>query len=749
MESNGEGDSQTIASTMPVEIVLTPEILSMPHPLLAPPKVSSLPSSTNAHSGSSKRGKAFGVGKGGKDGKDNSDGDAPEIIGKKLQEFFQSSLKTVHTELEERGISSSPMTAGLVGGGGGSISVASSPSLASLVPPKPKRRKGCDLAEHEKWYCPYRCGKFYRKTSTRSIRRHRNECAFQLSVPPGLPSSSPALSATSNITSPALIPGSPASMRANNSNSAVYKRNGYGSHHPPLPSPLLSSSSHQRQQQQQLRRQRSGSAVESSNGSVYSSQLPRLSPALPSASSVAGLTSTLALNGSSRKGVVSSPSPPPSLAGSARVSVIVARGGVGVGTGGGGAGEDDNGEMNKAKGRYVRHNSTSSSSSSSSSSSQTNGVGSSGGTVKRRRRRRKKITEDNTETNNVFLLKSLQEPLARGGGAGDDDDDDAALNGDVLNNGAGSCDNQKSRLSKKCRALAKKLEKCVDEGEGHGQQRQRQQQQQRRDGKLKMLATAPGISKTHDCEQEGDKEAEGEEEEEEEEEEGRKSWALHANGVASAPSSSEKKRKLLRKARQQRRHSWRFEHQGVGSFVRSITSKHAKGHESAETDYQTLFNTLTCQIDITEAGSAILAFPVKCTRETFAHVHKSKDVWPMLPHEQLLKILEKENKCENHLPQPKKQKKEDTRTPLGRIEVSKAKTPMILPLELSAWKQSTLRVIVFERSHVDSRDMPQRLLPRGASEYNPPSHNTPCRLAADAKLKRRHHHLSTLVIATC
>lgn len=68
--------------------------------------------------------------------------------------------------------------------------------MQGLAPPKPKRRKGSDLAEHEKWYCPFRCGKFYRKTSTRSIRRHRNECAFHISVRKALSpgsASSPAL----------------------------------------------------------------------------------------------------------------------------------------------------------------------------------------------------------------------------------------------------------------------------------------------------------------------------------------------------------------------------------------------------------------------------------------------------------------------------------------------------------------------------------------------------------------------------
>mmetsp|Transcript_15003 Transcript_15003/g.27002 ORF Transcript_15003/g.27002 Transcript_15003/m.27002 type:complete len:280 (+) Transcript_15003:104-943(+) len=39
-----------------------------------------------------------------------------------------------------------------------------------------KRRLSCHLREEEKWYCPHGCGKFYRKSSTVSIRTHKEKC---------------------------------------------------------------------------------------------------------------------------------------------------------------------------------------------------------------------------------------------------------------------------------------------------------------------------------------------------------------------------------------------------------------------------------------------------------------------------------------------------------------------------------------------------------------------------------------------
>eukprot|EP00471_Norrisiella_sphaerica_P009211 CAMPEP_0184497314 /NCGR_PEP_ID=MMETSP0113_2-20130426/36144_1 /TAXON_ID=91329 /ORGANISM="Norrisiella sphaerica, Strain BC52" /LENGTH=549 /DNA_ID=CAMNT_0026884347 /DNA_START=53 /DNA_END=1698 /DNA_ORIENTATION=+ len=183
-------------ASLPPEI-LTPEILSLPHPL------ANAPFTVDLDNGSVRKHRDVGAG--------GDEGEAPEELGKKLQEFFQTSLKTVHSRLGE-----SHMPSPLVGGMNGLSSIASSPSVSSLVPPKPKRRKGSDLAEHEKWYCPFHCGKFYRKTSTRSIRRHRSECAFQIRSAirdvQSVPASSPALSATSNtsqLPSPALVAQSP------------------------------------------------------------------------------------------------------------------------------------------------------------------------------------------------------------------------------------------------------------------------------------------------------------------------------------------------------------------------------------------------------------------------------------------------------------------------------------------------------------------------------------------------------------
>lgn len=51
-----------------------------------------------------------------------------------------------------------------------------------------KRRRSTDLSEHEKWMCPYGCGKFYRNTSTRSIHKHVLECTLRTeSTPDNIP----------------------------------------------------------------------------------------------------------------------------------------------------------------------------------------------------------------------------------------------------------------------------------------------------------------------------------------------------------------------------------------------------------------------------------------------------------------------------------------------------------------------------------------------------------------------------------
>ncbi|GAB5356237.1 hypothetical protein AAMO2058_000273700 [Amorphochlora amoebiformis] len=48
------------------------------------------------------------------------------------------------------------------------------------------RRKSSELSEKERWYCPVGCGKFYRRTSSRSIRKHMEMCEFyhRIASPP-------------------------------------------------------------------------------------------------------------------------------------------------------------------------------------------------------------------------------------------------------------------------------------------------------------------------------------------------------------------------------------------------------------------------------------------------------------------------------------------------------------------------------------------------------------------------------------
>jgi hypothetical protein len=93
---------------------------------------------------------------------------------------------------------------------------------------KRKRRRSAELAAHEKWVCPRGCGKYYRTTSTRSIREHAATCN-------GIPvtthvhirtvSAATAAATKANKTAivtattsstrplPVVIPGSPSSMR--------------------------------------------------------------------------------------------------------------------------------------------------------------------------------------------------------------------------------------------------------------------------------------------------------------------------------------------------------------------------------------------------------------------------------------------------------------------------------------------------------------------------------------------------------
>jgi len=53
-----------------------------------------------------------------------------------------------------------------------SLPVVIAQSVKSSSPtskPRRRRRKPWELGEHEKWYCPRGCGKFYRRTSNKYI----------------------------------------------------------------------------------------------------------------------------------------------------------------------------------------------------------------------------------------------------------------------------------------------------------------------------------------------------------------------------------------------------------------------------------------------------------------------------------------------------------------------------------------------------------------------------------------------------
>jgi hypothetical protein len=43
-----------------------------------------------------------------------------------------------------------------------------------------KRRKSHELAPHERWNCPYGCGRFFRSTSTKSIQSHKITCPLKM-----------------------------------------------------------------------------------------------------------------------------------------------------------------------------------------------------------------------------------------------------------------------------------------------------------------------------------------------------------------------------------------------------------------------------------------------------------------------------------------------------------------------------------------------------------------------------------------
>lgn len=44
------------------------------------------------------------------------------------------------------------------------------------------RRSSSELQERERWYCPFGCGKFYKRTSTKSVSSHRALCAAQFTA---------------------------------------------------------------------------------------------------------------------------------------------------------------------------------------------------------------------------------------------------------------------------------------------------------------------------------------------------------------------------------------------------------------------------------------------------------------------------------------------------------------------------------------------------------------------------------------
>ena len=58
----------------------------------------------------------------------------------------------------------------------GSASSSAALSAPTSKKTRKKRRKSTDLPEHERWYCPLSCGKYFRRTSSRSITEHMKNC---------------------------------------------------------------------------------------------------------------------------------------------------------------------------------------------------------------------------------------------------------------------------------------------------------------------------------------------------------------------------------------------------------------------------------------------------------------------------------------------------------------------------------------------------------------------------------------------
>lgn len=54
-----------------------------------------------------------------------------------------------------------------------------------------KRRKAHELLDNERWNCPHGCGKFFRKTSTLSIHKHKLQCPLRVSTGAASPTLKP------------------------------------------------------------------------------------------------------------------------------------------------------------------------------------------------------------------------------------------------------------------------------------------------------------------------------------------------------------------------------------------------------------------------------------------------------------------------------------------------------------------------------------------------------------------------------
>ena len=75
--------------------------------------------------------------------------------------------------------SSTALTSGadlILAAAAASASSSTASSSQTTKKSRKKRRKSTDLPEHERWYCPLQCGKYFRRTSSRSITEHMKNC---------------------------------------------------------------------------------------------------------------------------------------------------------------------------------------------------------------------------------------------------------------------------------------------------------------------------------------------------------------------------------------------------------------------------------------------------------------------------------------------------------------------------------------------------------------------------------------------